>query len=569
MDRSFSSSVSTEVVVKPKQSSVWKTLPSKVAPTLLGTLLCLANNLDVIHAYFSHPPGYLPLGVQRTNDIAMYLTWMKAMTTEWLLPNFHAAWSTPHNFLVLPLVPAAILERQFAFSPLFVYQLYSFVAYVFAVNAVAFAYRTFCENRRQAVLALLLALACVPLGSLPFASHFSGHYAAPGDVPGRHAFFLVSDGFLHGLVMVPLLTFGTGLQVLAMALLARYSNSSERRWLRWLAGVCMFSAFLHPFEIFVTIPVVGLTFLRRFGLTIRNLINLGVVYLAIVIGLAPHAVESLRIPWVYEIAQANRDILRFSPASLFVTLGWPALLVVLLLFLGLPERPKPQNTVLTIWFLVTVVMVFVPRIPFAPHLLDGLFVGIGVILSIQIRDLSMRWPALRLPGIRLAGFALVVLSLVPHAVFRFKAWSAPVDQHDTFDSPSAALASDAEVHATEWLRDHANEDELVLTTHDSAPWIAAAPVHSFASHWLCSLLLTHPNYVAAQDSFFAGNLTVAQAHDFLDTFGIRFVFAPNGSPATRYLDKAIPRALFDNWAIYEIPGAHIKPYHDPKIVASY
>jgi len=548
------------------QTLLWKSLLPKLVPTLLGTALWLANNLDVIHSLMAHPPGYLPLGVQRNNDIAMYLTWMNAMTKEWFVPNFHAAWSTPHNFLILPLVPVVALQRWFSVSSPLAYQMFSLAAYIFTANAVAFACRTFCESRRQAVCALLLALACVPLGSLPFVSYVSGHHVPPGDVPGRHAFFVVSDGFFHGLVTVPLLTFGTGLQILSMALLARYSRSSERRWLAWLALACLFSAFMHPFEILVTIPVVAVVFLRQFGLTARSLTNLCLVYAAAAVGLAPHALQSLRIPWVHEIARINQEILGFSPATLFVVLGWPALLVVVLLFLGAPDKPKPETTVLTTWFLATIVMVFVPRVPFAPHLLDGLFVVIGLLLSIQIRDLSVRWPVLRIPLLRVAGVILVALSLVPHVTMRLAAWSAAVGR-DTFSFPSAALMSLPEVHATQWLRGNASWDDLVLTNPDAAPWLAMAPVHSFAAHWLCSLTITHPNYLTLQESFFAGTLSPIEGHQLLETLGVRFVVVPDQGPALQYLDKAVPRIHFDAWSIYEIPGAHMKPYHDPAIVA--
>ena len=81
----------------------------------------------------------------------------------------------------------------------------------------------------------------------------------------------------------------------------------------------------------------------------------------------------------------------------------------------------------------------------------------------------------------------------------------------------------AEAHAVQWLRANANWDDLVLTTQDSAPWLAMAPVHSFASHGLCSLETKYRNHFALRNSFFAGTLTPAQARELLDTLGVRFV----------------------------------------------
>ena len=539
---------------------------SKLIPALLGTILYLLNNLDVIHSLLFSPAGYVPLGVQRNNDIAMYLTWLNGFSRAWLIPNFHAAWYTPHDFVVLPLIPVSAMQRSLSLSPAWAFQTFSLFAYVFTAYAVAFALKTFCESRRQATAALLLAFACVPVSSLPFV-HLLGHHKSPEDIPGRFAFLTVSDGFFHGLITMPLMTLGTGFQVLSMALLARYSESRERRWLGWLALTCFFSALVHPFEIVVTVVTAGVVLLRRFDFQgVRSALLIAIAGGA---GLAPHILQTLRVPWVHEVAELNRATLGVTPGVLFVMVGLPAMFVMALLFLGLPHNPKGKFLVLQMWCVVGFVLVFAPSMPFPIHFLDGWFVVVGLLLTTQLRELACRWPAARLPAVRVAAVIFLGASLIPHVVFRLRAWDAPATGSDTFVAPSAALAPLAEVHATEWLRDHASWDDLVLTNHDSAPWIAMAPTHSFASHWLCSLLMTHPNYSAVQNAFFAGTLSSVQGHEFLERFGFRFVFAPDGSPGLQYLDRAIPRAHFDNWSIYEIPGARMKPYHASDIVDSF
>src|SRR5260370_18105968 len=225
----------------------WKSFLARILPGLLGSLLYLMNNLDVIHGLIAPPAGYVPLGGQRNADIAQYLTWLQGLGRGWLLPNYHAAWSTPPGFTVAALIPVSILERSLSLSPILALQLFSLAGYIFGAYAVAFAYKTFCETYRQAFWSLLLAFSCVPVSSLYGVSHLLGNRSQYGEALGRIQFMIVSDGFLRGLTTWPFQTWGVGTQVLAMALLARYCDSRERRWLGWLALVCLVSALIHPF----------------------------------------------------------------------------------------------------------------------------------------------------------------------------------------------------------------------------------------------------------------------------------------------------------------------------------
>lgn len=541
-------------------------LMTAVLPGLLGSALYFLNNLDVVHGLIAPPPGYVPLGIQRNADVAQYLTWIRGLETAWILPNYHAPWFTPPGLIVPALLPVSILERWFSENPILALQLFSFAGYLFAAYALAFAYATFCQTRSRAFWSLLLALSCVPLVSLPGVSHFLRNHSQYSGALDHIQFMMVSDGFLRGLVTWPFQTYGTGGQVLSMALLARYCNSREPRWLGYLALVCLLSALFHPFEVFVTVTVVGIVLLQQNEPIINSLTNFSVVSVAATVGLSPYLIQSLRVPWVREVAEANRHLVEIMPAPLFAMIGLPGILVIALCLLGFPQTRDHNTTVMKAWFFCTLLVFFVPRMPFAIHMLDGLFIVVGLLLAAQMQDLSSRRPFLPKPVLCTVGVLLVAWSLIPHVAFRWRAWRDGIDVSNTAFKYPSTVSPLGEFATIQWLRTHASSEDLVLASEDAAPWMTTAPVHSFASHWVLSLLVTHPRYGVLRDSFFDGNLTALQAHDLLEDLGVRFVVVPDASPAIHYLDKASMRAHFNTTAIYEIPAGRMKLYGDSKIL---
>ncbi len=539
-------------------------LVSRLLPGVLGSVLCLLNNLDVIHGMFAAPPGYHPLLVQRSPDIAQYLTWLRGLENSWLLPNYHAPWTTPKGLVVPGLVPVSILEKSLSISPAVALQVFSLVGYVCTAYALAFAYRTFCRSRAQALWSFVIALACVPVASLPGLLRISGGHGLFSDSAGAVEFIYTSDGFLHGLGAWVFTTYGTCAQVLSVALLARYCNSHERRWLMWLAIACCISALVHPFEVFVTVTVASVVLLQQDESLIANLANLGKILLGGAIGLLPHIIGSLRVPWLHEVESANRHFVFVTPAQLLAWLGVPSILVVLLLLLGYPRRREPNVLILKTWFISTIVVFYLPGIPFAMHMLDGLFLAVGMLLAVQCEELFPRRFFSSKPALLLAMLVLAWM-LYPHVAFRLRAWNDGNRPANDFPF-STAVGSDDEFAAVQWLRQHASPNDLVLATEDAAPWIATVPVHSFASHYVFSLQMERPRDAAVRRAFFDGELTSTQAHDFEDTFGFRFFVVPGGSRATSYLGRAIMRAHFSSISIYEIPEARMKPYGDAKIV---
>src|SRR5260370_17191898 len=86
----------------------WKSFLARILPGLLGSLLYLMNNLDVIHGLIAPPAGYVPLGVQRNPDIAQYLTWLQGLGMGWLLPNYPPASPTPPPLTSAALLPVSL-----------------------------------------------------------------------------------------------------------------------------------------------------------------------------------------------------------------------------------------------------------------------------------------------------------------------------------------------------------------------------------------------------------------------------------------------------------------------------
>jgi len=563
--------------VKQNGAAGWKRVLIVLIPGAFGTGLYTLNNLDVLHAMIAPPAGYVPLGIQRNSDIAIYLTWLYGFAKGWLLPNFNAPWTTPAEFTAPGLIPVALMQRALGVSPVVALQIFSWIGYLFVAYALAFLYKTFCQTRRQALWALLIAAACVPFDSLPLISQLLGNSAQYGAATGRVHLLTLSDGFFRGLVTWPFLTYGTGFQVLSMGLLGRYIKTAEQRWMSWLTLTCLISTLLHPFEIFVTVTTVSIVLLRHSGFTHKNLRSFGLICLAAGVGVSPYAIQTLHSSWIHEVAGANS--INITPALLMGVVGAPAILVILLFLFGLPENRSDETVIVKTWFLSSVVLFFVPGMPFALHFLDGSFFAIGLLLVAQIQELLARRPQVVKPLLQFVAVPLLIWSLLPHAIVRAQAWESGIDtQNEQFAYDSCttfhgtclrptALAPAAEVATVQWLREHASPNDLVLATEDASPWMAEAPVHSFASHWLFSLLWPYPNYRTVRTAFFSGGLSTNQGHELLEIIGARLVVVPDGSPARQYLDIAVQRARFGTWTIYEVPGAHMKPYHDARILA--
>ncbi|MGZ4789182.1 MAG: hypothetical protein ACXVZX_11750 [Terriglobales bacterium] len=540
-------------------------------PGICGALLYVINNLGSMHAVFVAPAGYVPFGLTRDSDVAQYLTWINGLCHGWLLPNYHAPWTTAPGLFVPGLYPVAILNRLLPLSSVAWFQIFNLLAYVCVAYALVFACRTFCDTRAQSVWGFVFALACVPVAALPGVARLLRVLplgpAVFGSTGGVSEFTLVSDGFLHGLSAWPLIAFGTCFLVLGMALLARYCDTQEPRWLRWLAIVSFVSALVHPFEVFVLVTVSAIVFLRIGGTARQTLTRLLSVVVPAGVGFLPYAVEANRFDWVHRVSLANCSLPLVMPSRVIAAIGLPAILALVLLFLGFPRRSDNKTLILKAWFVATFVLLYVPGLPFPLHMLDGIFFCIGLLVVGQLKDLLAGQRLLSRPAAYIVATVLLGWMLVPHLTLRAQAWRDAVNPKSNGVTTFPAGIAPADEPATiAWLRANASPDDLVLATEDEAPWIATAPIHSFASHWLFSFEDTRPADMAVREQFFRGELAPPVAELFLEIIGARFVVLPDASGAIRYVQSAKLRVHFGSSSIYELPGQHMKPYLDPRIV---
>src|SRR5260370_18444661 len=145
------------------------------------------------------------------------------------------------------------------------------------------------------------------------------------------------------------------------------------------------------------------------------------------------------------------------------------MVVVGLLVRGLLGKDDHESAVLKAWFLCTFLVFFIPRMPFAVHLLDGLFIAVGLLLAIQIKEVASRCPAFVNPVFRFIVLILLVWSLVPHLVFRRRAWNDGINLQTTkFQYPNT-LSPVGESDAIRWLRTYGNPNDLAIASEYAPP----------------------------------------------------------------------------------------------------
>ena len=553
-----------------RQRSRLQRIASGLLPGIAGALLFAINNLGTVHAFFAAPAGYVPFGLLRDSDVAQYLTWINGLRHSWLLPNYHAPWTTVPGLFVPALYPVALLDRLLPLSAAASFQIFNLLAYICTAYAAVFAYRTFCQTRADKIWAFLIALACVPVAALPGMANLLHLLplgsAVFGSTAGVSEFSLVSDGFLRGLSTWPLIAFGTCLLVFGMSLLARYCNSQEPRWLRLLVVVSFVAAFLHPFEVFVLLTVSTVVFIRLLPPR-EAFTRVLAVIVATGAGSLPYVIAAQQHDWVHQVSLANCSLPVVMPSRVLAAVGLPAMAVLVLLFLGFPRRSDSTTLILKLWFVSAFLLLYVPGLPFPLHMLDGIFFCIGLLLVTQFKDLRQTSNLLSRPSAYVVAAVLFTWMMIPHVTLRVRAWRDAVNPNSNGVSTfPAAIAPAYETPVIVWLRSNASPEDLVLATEDAAPWIATAPIHSFASHWLFSAEETRPADMLVRDQFFRGELAPPVAERFLEILGVRFVIVPEGSGAMRYVQSARIRARFSSGSIYEIPGQRMKPYLDPRIV---
>jgi hypothetical protein len=506
----------------------------------LGVFLFLLHHAGVVSGALAPPPGFEPAWTLRNLDVPQYLTWLEAARREILLPDYHAPWVT-EPALFQPLLLAA---ARTGLPTLAAYYVPVVAGYIFAAFALLSACAVFCPGRETG-FALLTAFCTVPFRLIGWL--IAQVFPLPKGlvVLGLLDYsYDTADGlFRGGMSNSVTLSVGTGLVLLSMAALARYVESGRRRHLLWLGAFTFLSAFLHPFEVFVIVAAAAVPLCLR-----RRIWPWMGVALCGLAGLAPYLALSFLHRWLRDVSELTRYPLQ--PFWILANFGIPLVLLVYLLLLRF-RLPRASDGVLQSWFLATIMVPFLPGAPFAPHLFDGFAYCVGFLLVRRIaaypplvaalgRHRRWAWSAVG---------AVTAVSVASLGVLYGQIW-----RDGRRAEPEWLLSSVRPVWERPliaWFQSNAPVDALVLSPVDVAPWIATAPLPSFASHDVFGITYRRQHDLA--ERFFRGE---DLRKDLLDEYGVRFVAAPAGLT----VPGGMRRADVGPWRIYEFPEARMKAY---------
>lgn len=509
-----------------------------------GLLLWLFNNLGLLVGVVGAPGGHDGLLAWRGQDFAQYGTWMAGHRADVLLPDYHAPWITapalfnPVLFILARLAAVAGLSDAGALT---VFHAALHVAFVFGVRA---AIRDFVgPGRTWSVLGFLVA--AVPVTALlAIPSLVVPQLETPYGPPGLALLLYEGgDGAVNGVAGSPLVTFGTVTAVWALVFLGRRLRTGSVPALFAACIVTFISAWAHPFEVFVICGAGTLVLALTAGAWSHALLLAS----AGALGLLPHVVSALRSDWVQEVARNNH----WAPGSsltLLLLLGLP-LLAALLLSLRRPAPAKASDRLLQAWVGVTLVGVYVPRLPHSQHLLDGLHVAVALLLvrQLDVAPLRVKWRRMALGP----ATGIVLLAAGARGMLAAMAAEAGNDTGPDGWLFRATAASD-ELRLRSILADQARPGDLVLAPPVTASLLATAPVHALGSHRLFSI--TYRAQLRLAEAFYCGALTRDAAHRMLGAYGARWVVVPTGNPAQDYVrGVATLRWDGDSLDLFETP----------------
>jgi hypothetical protein len=498
----------------------------------------------------------------RNLDLPQYITWITTARTTILLPDYHAPWLT-EPALFQPLFIAA---SWIPLPPLAAYYLLNALLYTSGGVALLYAATAFCPGLE---LYALLASACaVPLGLLiaGFAKIFHSPVLFVWGLIGMIDYsYNSADGLFRGGQAASLtLSAGTALMLLFMGLLATYVKRvtapeicgdtltpsrvpGTRPLAVSLVVVSFAAAFLHPFEILVMIAASAVP-LKHCG-RLRAWIGMAAAGL---LGMAPYLASSARSEWMRDLAAVMPDAM--YPFWIIQNFGIVFLLLAYLLLIRF-RMQEATDQLLQSWFLATIALALIPKFTMSSHLFNGFAYCVGFLLVRRLAADRKLLPVIvrHRRGVTLTVAAVAAFTGVSLFVLYRQIW-----QDGRRADPEwmlSAVRPVSERPLLEWLRNHAQPNELVLSPPDVAPWVATIPLTSFASHDVFGL--TFADQLKLANAFFHGDDV---EHELLENYGVGIVIAPSASPAIARLPATAYRASIGPWRIYEFPHARMKPY---------
>ncbi len=513
---------------------------------LLGTVLCLANHIGVIAGIVAPPPGYQPAYYIRNLDVPQYLTWMELSKTHWLLPDEHAPWQTESGLFQ----PMFAIAARTGLPTMASYYGLQLLLYWLAAYALILAAETFLQTRRAMLYAAVAVLGAMPLLLVGWTAAKALRLASA--VPLALGYGLVqygydsADGLLRGgLSNSVLLTFGTAITLFAFVNLARFITTGQRRNYYWLLACAFLDGLFHPFEIFV----IAAASVWPLWKAARKTECLG-IFAAAGAGMLPYVIESLRFPWVRDVAELVNWKMG-SPAWVLMVFGLPAILICWLM-LARFRVETPEDRILQSWFLCAAVLPMIPGVSSVMHTFDGYAYAVGFLLvrKAQSDRLMSKLFAERPRAMRLALAGWAVASALTLAMVYTQLWQDGKSAHPDFLS---AIAPNDEVAMLAWMKANLPRDRLVLAPEAMAPWVAAIPMPSVGSHDLFSVTYQAQRDLASR--FYQGQ---PERAELIDGFGVSYVVAPVDAPIRLDGGKLLHRETSLN--LYEVPGERMKPY---------
>jgi hypothetical protein len=487
-----------------------------------------------------------PTWTPREIDIVEHLTWVNAARDGWLIPNYHLPAATSPG-LFCPLMALLAQVTKLGMDASAAYASAEVLAGIFGAYCILTCLRLFLTSRRQVVMAVLLMLAAVPLIS-PLTV-----WRALRGIEGGPPVFIMADGlFVTGPVTLVL---GTASVYASLILVTRYLLLGRRRYLYLTAVVATISGLCHPFEVFTIMAATSATLIVVRWPSLRSaLAEIIMVIVPGVLSILPYIYFSLTVPWVRELTAQN--VYRLPDLfHLLSLLGVPVAFVLLNLAVG-PKLRATTDMVLQCWFVATLVVMHIPRLPWVVHAADGL-ASVAALLAVrQISQIPYlhRWAVRWSRWTMIAVVATAVPAIFVHAGIRYMMFRDGVKLESAYGM--SAVSSQAEYDLIQWFRRNGSSRDLVIAPNKETSWmLTTAPVHSIASHWLFSG--KYEEQARLRYSFYHGDWSDDAARDYLRKYGINYVVVPEGSLVHRVLNEYPKVALFPPWTLYYLPENHL------------
>jgi len=507
----------------------------------IAVIFFFLHHLAVVAAHFQTPAGYEPSPFLRNSDVPQYLSWIELAREHWLLPSFHNAFpTTPAMFQPLPLLMARSgLPVEVAYYGLqIIFQWFAAFAFLLALDQ-------FCKSPKQKRFAVLFTLSALPV--------FLLIYTAAHVLPLQKLLFITgiidyayqsADGlFRGGASNSPTISWGTATLLLGFTLLAKYLDVPSNQRLA-ATSVCFFlSGLLHPFEIFIlTASSTPILLFRRQSRDLRAWVILS---LSGALGVLPYVFQTLRTPWLMEMSKQARWQPPFYLWPLFV-FGIPFALLIYLLFLRFRLR-ETTDLLLASWFVCGILLPYVPFFRGAEHFYDGYACCIGILLARrlaidpQLQPLYARFQ----PRFHFAAGGIAAVTVASLAAMYLQIWR---DGASTDPFLISAVRPKSETRLLGWMKQNLDRS-LVLSPVSLAPWVAATPLPSFASHDIMTIGFEEQAKLA--DRFYKGEDI---ANELFTRYPVRYIVVPESTKPKIPLPARLIHES-EGYRVFAMPGS--------------